>query len=80
MKIWNMKFRMFLRDADKKFHKFGKPNVRCWQVLVANQIITKIMTYQIYGLANFESQPIKLFIYSIYLRLSVFTMNLTFCS
>jgi hypothetical protein len=29
MKIWNMKFRMFLRDAHKKFHKFGKPNVRC---------------------------------------------------
>jgi hypothetical protein len=50
-----MKFRMFLRDAHKNFHKFGKPNVRGWQVLVANQIIAKIMTCQIFGLANFES-------------------------
>jgi hypothetical protein len=37
----------------KSFLGFGKPNVRGWQVLVANQIIVKIMAYQIFGLANF---------------------------
>jgi hypothetical protein len=31
-----------------------------WQVLVANQMIAKIMACQIIGLANFESQPIML--------------------
>ena len=38
----------------KSCHGFGKPNVRGWQVLVANQIIAKIMAYRIFGLANLK--------------------------
>ena len=45
--------------GQKICHRFGKPNVRVWQVLVANQILAKIMTCQIFGMANFGSKPIK---------------------
>ena len=33
--------------------------MRVWQVLVANQILAKIMAWQIIGMANFESEPIS---------------------
>ena len=42
-------------------HRFGKPNVRGWQVLVANQIRAKIMACQIFGLANFGSHNFRYF-------------------
>jgi hypothetical protein len=44
----------------KHCHRFGKPNVIVWQVLVANQILAKIMAYQIIDMANFGSKPIRL--------------------
>jgi hypothetical protein len=37
-KIWQVNF-----GQKKICHRFGKPNVRGWQVLVANQITAKIM-------------------------------------
>jgi hypothetical protein len=43
-------------------YRFGKPNVRIWQVLIANQILAKIMACQIFDMANFGRQPIKPFI------------------
>jgi len=52
-KIWQPKI------GQKNCHRFGKPNVRVWQVLVANQILAKIMTCQIFGMANFGSEPIR---------------------
>ena len=48
-KIWQAKVR------SKFCHGFGKTNVIGWQVLVANQIIDKIMAYQIFDLTNFGS-------------------------
>jgi hypothetical protein len=44
----------------KSCHRFGKLNVSGWQILVANQTVAKIIAYQIFGMANFENQPIRL--------------------
>jgi len=41
----------------KNCHRFGKPNVRVQQVLIANQILAKIMACQIFDLVNFGSEP-----------------------
>jgi hypothetical protein len=38
---------------------FGKLNARVWQVLVANQILAKIMACQIIGMTNFGNEPIR---------------------
>ena len=54
-------------------------NVRSWQDLVVNQIIAKIMAYQIFGLANFGSQPIRLFACSSIERVHTWNM-LTPCT
>ena len=41
----------------KNCHRFGKPNVRVQQVLIANQILAKIIACQIFDLINFGSEP-----------------------
>jgi len=48
-----------LKVGQKNCHRFGKPNVRVWQVLVENQILAKTMACQIFGMANFGSKPIR---------------------
>jgi hypothetical protein len=40
----------------KNYHRFDMPNVRVWQVLVANQILVKIMSCQIFNVANFGTE------------------------
>lgn len=34
-----------LKLDKKNYHGFGKPNIKSWQILIANQLIAKIMDY-----------------------------------
>ena len=40
--------------GQKNYHRFDKPNMRGCQVFVANQILAKIMSCQIFDMAIFE--------------------------
>jgi len=52
--------KIWLPKVEQKYcHKFGKSNMRGWQVLVANQILAKILVCQIFGMAKFDHKPIR---------------------
>jgi hypothetical protein len=51
---------------DKKcFQRFGKPNMRSWQILVGNQMLDKIMALPNPWLSKFGGKPNMPLLYSL---------------